>query len=134
MINPAFSAARSLRRELLLPMLLISAAFAAATVWSIHAQSQKLLAEKLRQRAELIANLLNYAAESVSRPGELQRLVTAIGAEEEVSLIVVVGGHPARVLATTRNAWLGQALTELPVKEMAEDLEQAIQTRQSHNH
>jgi PAS domain S-box-containing protein len=131
MNNHAFSAARSLRRKLLLPLLLIGVAFAAATVWGIYAKFHKQLAERLRQRAELIANSVNYAAESVSRPGELQRIVTTIGAEEEVSLIVVVGGHPARVLATTRNAWLGQALTELPVKEVAEDLEEAIQTRQS---
>jgi PAS domain S-box-containing protein len=134
MNNPAFSVARSLRRKLLLPLLLIGAAFAAATVWSIYAQSQKRLAERLRQRTELIANLVNYAAENVSRSGELQNIVTAIGAEEGVNLIVVVGGHPARVLAATRNAWFGQALTELPVKEVAEDLKEAIQTRQSRHH
>jgi PAS domain S-box-containing protein len=127
----AFSAARSLRRKLLLPLLLIGAAFAAATVWGIYAKSQKQLAERLRLRAETLANFVNYAAESVLHPGVLQRIVTALGAEEEVSFIVVVGGHPARVLATTRNAWLGQALTELPAKEVAEDLEEAIQTRQS---
>jgi PAS domain S-box-containing protein len=134
MNSQAFSVARSLKRKLLLPLLLVGAALAAATVWGICAKSQKLLAEKLRLRAELVASAVIYAAESVSQPGELQRIVAAIGAEEAVSLIVVVGGRPARVLAATRTAWLGRALTALPVKAVAEDLAEAIQTRQSHSH
>jgi PAS domain S-box-containing protein len=85
----------------------------------------------MRARAELAANAVSYAAEAVSRPGALQRIVTAMGAEEEISLIVVVGGRPARVLATTRIAWLGKALTDIPAKEVVESLERAIQTRQS---
>ncbi len=134
MNSPASSVARSLKRKLLLPLLLIGAVVATATVWGIYANSQRQLAEKLRRRGELIANSVNYAAESMSRTGELQRFVAAIGAEEEVSLIVVVGGRPARVLATTRSAWLGKALTELPAKDVAEDLKEAIQTRRSHHH
>ncbi len=128
-----FWVSRSLKRKLLLPLLLLGAALAAVTIWGIHVEFQKQMLERVRQRGELVANLVNYAAESVARPGELQRIVAAIGADEEVDLIVVVAGHPARVLASTRSVWLGKTLAELPVKEVGEDLEKAIQTRQSHH-
>ncbi len=125
---------RSLKRKLLLPLLLLGAALAVVTVWGIHAEFQSQILERVRQRGELVANLLNYAAESVSRPGALQRIVAAIGADEEVDLIVVVGGRPSRVIASTRNAWLGKTLAELPVKDVGEDLEKVLQTQQSHHH
>jgi len=129
----AFWVNRSLKRKLLLPLLLLGAALAVVTVWGIHAEFQSQILERVRLRGELVANLINYGAESVSRPGELQRIVAAIGADEEVDLIVVVGGQPARVLASTRNAWLGQTLAELPVNGMGGDLGKTIQTRQSHH-
>ena len=134
MNRQTFSVARSLKRKLLVPLLLIGAALATATAWGIYAKFHNQLVSRVRMRAETVANSVNYAAESVSRPGELQRIVTAIGPEEEVNLIVVAGGRPARVLGSTRNAWLGQALTELPATHVVEDLEQAIQTRRSHQH
>lgn len=127
-------AARSLRRKLLLPLLLIGASVASATVWSIYAKFQNELVGRMRTRAELAANAVSDAAGAVSRPGALQRVVTALGAEEEIGLIVVVGGRPARVLATTRNAWLGKPLTELPAKEVVDILEEAIKARQSEGH
>jgi PAS domain S-box-containing protein len=125
---------RSLKRKLLLPMLLLWAVLAAAAGWSIYAQFQNQMVERVRMRAEMVANAVNYAAESVSNHGELQRIVTAIGAEDEVSLIVVVGSRPARVLASTRGAWLGKALGELPGAGLAEDLRKVIQSRQSYGH
>jgi len=127
---------RSLKRKLLLPLplLLFGAAVAAVTVWGIHADFQKQMLERVRLHAQLVANFVNYAAESVSRPGELQRIVAAIGADDDIDLIVVVAGHPARVLASTRNAWLGKTSAELPVNDMGADLEAATQTRQSYHH
>jgi len=85
---------RSLKRKLLLPLLLLGAGVAALVLWGIHHTSQQQLTDKLSQRAELVANMVNYATESISRPGELQRIVTAVGAEQEILDIVVAGGTP----------------------------------------
>ena len=125
---------RSLKRKILLPLLATEALIATLLVWGIHATAEKQLLERLRARGELITHTVNYAAESVSQASELDRMVSAIGAEKDVNLIVVVGGSPARVLATTREAWLGRTLSELPVKEVAEDLAKAMHSRMSHSH
>ncbi|MDQ3622577.1 MAG: response regulator [Verrucomicrobiota bacterium] len=134
MSNTASKPIRSLKRKLLAPVLLISAAVAGLAVWGIHNTSRKQLVEKLRQRAELLAHTVNYAAENVSQESDLDRIVSAIGGEAEVSLVVVVAGIPARVLATTRKAWLGKTLEELPARDVVKDLQQTIRGRKSHGY
>ncbi|MFZ2651015.1 MAG: ATP-binding protein, partial [Burkholderiaceae bacterium] len=125
---------KSLKRKLLLPMLLAGALVGVIAIWTIEQRAQRHLVEELHQRAELAANMVNYAAGSVSRAGELQRIVAAIGAEREIVDIVVAGGRPARVLASTHVAWLGKPLAELPAQEVADDLFKAIRIRASHHH
>jgi PAS domain S-box-containing protein len=124
----------SLKRKLLMPLLLTGGLVAVCAVLAIRATARQQLTDKLRQRAEVVANTVNYAAEAVGGRSELQRIVAAIGAEKEVTLIVVVGGEPSRVLATTRREWLGQLLTELPVADVAEDIDEAIRTKTAHHH
>lgn len=126
---PCPTAFRSLKRKLLLPLVLIGGAVAVLAVLGIHRESRRQLERQVRQRAELVANVVNYAAESVARTGELQRLVTATGAESDVLEIVVAGGKPARVLASTKSVWLGQRLDELPGPDLADDLSRAIRLR-----
>ena len=135
-MNPVVpgAATGSLMRKMLLPLLLAGAAGAVAAIWMTERRTEQQLAEQLRQRAELAANMLNYAAEVISRPGELQRIVTAIGADRDILDIVVAGGHPARVLASTKGVWLGKPLAELPAGEVADDLREAIRKRASHHH
>ena len=99
MSSPASrSVFRSLTRKVLLPLLLIGGAVVTLAVWSIEHESREQLEQQLQQRAELLAGLVNYAAASVSLPGELQRIVIAAGAEPDVLEIVVVGGRPSRVM------------------------------------
>ena len=131
---PRPTAFRSLKRKLLLPLVLIGGAVAVLAVLGIHRESRRQLERQVRQRAELVANVVNYAAESVARSGELQRLVTATGAESDVLEIVVVGGKPARVLASTKSVWLGQRLDELPGPDLADDLSRAIRLRSTQQH
>ncbi len=128
------STIHSLRRKLLLPLLLAGCAVAVFAIWRIQLVAQHEMGEKLRERAELVAHLVNSAAEGISRPGELQRLVCDVGAEREILDIVVVGGRPTRVLASTKNAWLHKPLVDLPEVDMVEDLAKSIRTRGSHYH
>ncbi|MGB8168671.1 MAG: hypothetical protein WCF18_14335, partial [Chthoniobacteraceae bacterium] len=105
---------RSLKSKLLLPLLLTGIAIAALAIAGIERESRQYLEAQLQQRAELIAHMVNYAAESVSRPGELQRMVTAIGSERDVLDILVVGGVPSQVLASSQAERIAQLLTDLP--------------------
>ena len=130
---PPKGTARSLKRKVLHPLLAFGLGVAGLAVLAIDQKSERQLLDKLRQRAELIANSVNYAAESIRQQGELQRIVTAIGAEDEVRLIIVVGGQPARVLATTKQQWLNTPLADLPAEMVRDDLEKAIRTRRPHH-
>ena len=124
----------SLRRKLVFPLLLIGVAVAGLTTWQLQLSSRRQWSELALRRAELVAHMVNYTAESVSRAGELQRVVAAIGADEGILAIVVVGGQPVRVIASTRGVWRGKLLTDLPGEEVADDLNLAMQTRSSHQH
>ena len=125
---------RSLKSKILLPLLLAGAVLCLLVLWGIYLVFQDSLTDKLRQRAELVANMVNYAAESISRAGELQRIITAIGADKDVLEIVVVAGNPPRVIASTEFIWLRKPLTALPKEEVADDLLKTIQTRAPHSH
>ncbi len=125
---------RSLERKLLLPLLVLAAVAATIAIGFTEQRAQQRLAEQMLRRAELAANMLNYAAESISRPGELQRIVTSVDAERDVLQIVIVGGDPVRVLASTRDAWRGKLLAELPHDEVAHELREAIRTRATQHH
>jgi len=133
MRGPLEPITRSLKRRIILPLLVFGLLGAGIAVFAIQQKSKRQLVEKLHQRAELVANTVNYAAESIQRRGELQRIVTAIGAENEVTLIVVVGGNPARVLATTRQQWLDKPLSELPRDDVREDIDAVLKTRRGHH-
>ena len=106
--------AQSLRQKLLLPLIFIGIVLAVGAIFFAHLRFEQLLVEKLAVRAELVANTVNYAAEGLSREGELQRIVTSLGAEKEVNLIFVVEGTtPARILASNKLIFAGKPLDDL---------------------
>lgn len=125
---------RSLQRKLLLPLLLLSCAIAVIILWSIYWATQHELADKLRLRATFVVNMLNSAAENISNRSELQQIVAGLGSERDILEIVIAGGVPPRVIASTKTIWLDKGLSELPGEEVAEDLEKAIRLRASHSH
>ncbi|MDD5215099.1 MAG: ATP-binding protein [Methylococcales bacterium] len=105
---------QSLRQKLLLPLIFIGIVLAAGVIFFAHLRFEQLLVEKLAVRAELVANTVNYAAEGLSHEGELQRIVTSLGAEKEVNLILVVEGTtPARILASNKLIFVGKPLADL---------------------
>ncbi len=124
---------RSIRRKLLGPMLAAGLLASVASVIAIRENFSRELMLRLRQRAELIADMINHTAESISRPGELQRVVAAVGAEPEINLILVVAGQPARVIACTRQSWLGRELDELPFSGIRQNLEEVLRTTRDHS-
>ncbi|MSU64088.1 MAG: PAS domain S-box protein [Pedosphaera sp.] len=126
--------ARSLRGKLLLPLFLIGGIVAAMTVWGLQQRSTRQLRSNLQQRAELIAHMVNYAARTITDAGNLQQLVAALVAEPEVLEIIVVGGSPTLVLASTTFSLRGKPLSAMAGEYEADDLLQAIQTKASHQH
>lgn len=125
---------RRLARRILVPLLLAGAASLGLLGVSISNYTEQALLHRVRQRSELITDCISFAAETVSHLGELQRLVSALGGTPEVNLIVVVGGQPSRVIASTRHEWLGKGTETLPLRAVREDLTEAIHSGKGRHH
>ncbi len=72
---------------------------------------------------------VEHAAETIRNANDLQRFVAALGSEEEVDLIIVVAGMPddaPRVVVSTRPAWLGDTVDELPDPALRARLRSAV--------
>ena len=124
-------ASRSLGLRLLLPLTGIFAALAIVAVAIVFLVAASQARDRLLARAELIAHAVHYASETISSESELQRLVSSLGADRDVSMIVVALGDPPVVLATTRHAWRGLPLSALPSSTIGDDIRASIETRQS---
>jgi PAS domain S-box-containing protein len=97
--------ARSLSRKITLPLVLMGTCLAALGVAGIYTVVNAQLESRLRLRAQTIVQSIAYAAENLERPGELQRIVSATGAEREVTLLLVAGGHSHSIVASSEPAW-----------------------------
>ncbi len=122
-------APRSLRSTVLLPMLVVGLCAAFVTIvvvgWMTHSRAH----DSLRQRAVSIANTVEYVVENFPRAGEMQRAISAMGAEQEVTFIAVIGGAPPLILASTRKSWEGRRLADIPTLQQREDIVLALNTR-----
>ena len=120
----------SLQWKLLIPLLLLGIVIFPSLNWVLnHIIIDKLQHLELR-RAEQLVNSLRQAAEVVDSPEQLHRFVSTLGTEPDVKLIVIIGGTPPQVIASTRYIWLGKLLTQLPQAKLGEELSQALQNQQ----
>ncbi|MDX2146040.1 MAG: ATP-binding protein [Planctomycetota bacterium] len=124
--------ATSLRLKLVAPIALGCLLLSIAALWAVLVLETSQARARLRQRAELVARTVNYAAETIEHERDLQRLVNSLSAEDGVSMIVVAAGTPTRVIASTRNEWIGRMLRDLPQSTVADDLAETIRTRRAH--
>lgn len=120
----------SLRLKLLLPLLLIGSAVAAAGGAGLYYALERHTRAELSRWAASLAHAVNYAAEGSRTPQELERYITALGAEPEIADIVVSAGQPPRVLAATRLAWTGRPVTALAEPEVRSLLRRAAEGHQ----
>ena len=120
----------SLQWKLLNPLLLLGIVIFPSLNWVLnHIIIDKLEHLELR-RAEQLVNSLRQAAEMVNSAEQLHRFVSTLGTEPDVKLIVIIGGNPAQVIASTRYIWLGKLLAQLPQAKLGEELSQALQNQQ----
>lgn len=124
----------SLRWKILRPLLLASAVVILLFIWLLQNRAHQQIGTDLAHRAELVANMISYASESISRTGELQRIVAAVGADRDILDIIVVAGKPANIIGSTKTRWLNHPLAELPEKPTQTELQQVVNQRQPIQH
>ncbi len=133
-MSTSLIARRSLRSTVLLPMLVIGLCLAGITITVSGVLTYSTSSNNLRQRAEFIAHTVIYIVETASRTGEMQRMISAMSAERDVVFIAVISGVPSQIMASTRQAWVGRRLADIPNFLQREDIALALntQTEQSH--
>ena len=83
---------------------------------------------RIDHEAHMLAVAIGYAAETLDSDADLQRFVGSMGAETGVSGIVVVGGSPSRVLASTEHRLIGRSIERLPDPDMRVNLAESLHT------
>ena len=117
---------RSLRVKIIAPLAAACVVMVVAAVVVTVRLGELQARKRLAERAETAARVVNYAAETVEDTRDLQRLVNSLGSEMDVTRIVVVAGSTPRIIASTRNEWVGRLLRDVPGTGIAEDLADSI--------
>jgi PAS domain S-box-containing protein len=124
----------SLRRRLIPPLVLLGGLAAACGTWLTHQSLQELLHVQTVGRSDALARAVAQAASEIGDSAQLQAVVSGLGTEEGVELIVVAAGEPAHVVASTRPNWPGLLVRNLP-PEAGTDLRAGLeQGRESRRH
>ncbi|HND52787.1 MAG TPA: PAS domain S-box protein, partial [Pirellulaceae bacterium] len=124
----------SLRRQVLLPLLALGLAALLLGTAGTFRLIDFLLERRLREQAESISSSASAVVENIARATELQRVISAMSAEPDVTFIIVVAGDERRVIASSRHKWIGKTLADLPYESLGEDLDFSLRTHQSLNH
>ncbi|NLR76680.1 hybrid sensor histidine kinase/response regulator [Leeia aquatica] len=119
---------RSLQARLLLPMLALLLLVGPISGGLLYRYHRSQVENALLTQGALLNDAIVLAAESTHDPIELRRFVMAMGASRNIREIVVVGGTPLQVIATTQLEWDGQVLERLPEEDVREDLMRVLQS------
>ena len=125
---------RSLKTKIVIPLLVISAVLVPLSVWLTQRLFTQRIEEQARFRVHHLANAVKAAARATSEPAELMRIVDALGEEPDVTFIVVASGETLRVLAATKQVWIGRSISDLPEKDVTQHLANTMVTQQAYPH
>lgn len=99
--------------QITLPMLLLFIVAAITGSYILRIVVQNNLKTEFLHRGQLAAHSVQYAVETASNNSGIQRYVAALGAEDDFDLVIVVAGHPARIIASTERVLIGVKLSEI---------------------
>ncbi len=106
---------QTLKKKLLVPILLIVLSLSFVVVWWTHQFFNRQLYKQVFYRAKELAHIIGFSAQIVHYPYELQRIVYAIGGEPNIKLIAVLTGEPLTVVATNKKSILGTSVKNLKI-------------------
>jgi len=106
----------------MLPLLAVFVACAAAITYAASCAYESQRRTHLEAEARLAMAGIEALGSARLSGDALQSAVTRLATEAEVSLVVIAGGEPMRVLASSRAEWLGLGLEALPTETVAADL------------
>ncbi len=125
-MTPPAPAQKTLRHILLVPLLILVCLFFLAVTLLVLIQNQRMLVRQTEHQAQTILEAIQGALEVSRDPLELQRQITVIGGERQIKGISVALSNPIRIVASTRHAWLGKNLDDIPQQEEVKPLRQVL--------
>ncbi|MCX8146701.1 MAG: PAS domain S-box protein [Azovibrio sp.] len=115
-----------MRHILLWPFLLLVCLAFVGIAGVSTLQSGRMLEKQTEHQAQTILEAIQGALEVSRDPLELQRQVTVIGGERQIKSITVALAVPPRIVASTRHAWQGRHLDDLPPEPEHNALRQVL--------
>jgi PAS domain S-box-containing protein len=105
----------SITTKIIAPIWLLGLALAGLAVFVEKATLEPRFSEHASQSTEALVRAVGaVAATSGDAPGALDQAVDLLGHDDYVELIIVAGGDPERVMASTNRAYRGMAVSALP--------------------
>ncbi len=104
----------SLKARITAPFVLLLVAAVLFGAWGARLKFEAQLIKQIETRGTLAGVILGDAVESLRDYSDVRRIVSVVGGEPNVALALVVGGTPPKVLASSRRAWVGEAVENLP--------------------
>ncbi len=113
----------SLRFRFVIPLLLGGLLVALFGSAFIYTSSQDEANRMLIGEGLAIASALKHSSMVAHNDSEVQHVVEEVHKDnEQLSLTLIVRGHPARVIASSRPEWVGLPVTQLPAPEFIHEL------------
>lgn len=123
------SHSRSLRWRFVKALVLVTGAMVGGGLLWLRSVMLADYHEEIIKHVAVISDSIVYAVETAEREDDLQRFVAASGGIRDVRRILVVVGIPARVIAATRQEWVGLPLDLLPDSVLRDVISSAMRRK-----
>lgn len=104
----------SLQSRIIIPLLSFCVVLCAGVIVYSAAYSSRIIYGQVSQRAEMIAHSFNYSVEILGDSPELHRILSCLGGEEDVDLILIMDRKTRTIVASSKKTWKGLHVDALP--------------------
>lgn len=93
----------SVRWKILGPMALTAAALIGLSTYMTLNAFDVYIDREIRQRAQLIVEVVSHAVETIHHPAELEKFFTTLVVDSEIEMITIIDGEDGRVIASAQS-------------------------------
>ena len=122
---------KHLQWQILIPMLGLFVLCGVAGIYLIYTFLEDDYSERLLARGKILTHSIQFAAESASTLGGIQRFVAAVGAEDDVNLVVIVAGKERKIISSTKLEYIGKPSSVLRIKSFSVNLLKSLDSRKT---